>query len=515
MRNIDNLQSLPNMPETPQIIIPDGLNLPLNKRKVALEKHEAELKENYDALVKQEALNKLFIFNKYVLGVEEGKQKLMPFHKELCNFVTDDMKRKKLILYPRGHLKSTLITIGYSTWRIIKNPNVRGLVLNATWQMAVDFLTEIKRHLRENPRLLELYGDVTENAPEWSADRITLSRTDRNIKGPTMWATGIESNLVGSHPDFIIFDDVVNRDNTTTKEQMEKIVLRYKDALDLLEPGGALIIIGTKWDYSDLYSWILEREKTTFKAYDVMVKKAYTGDLMNPSGFEALWPDKFSRNELLSRQREEGWRHFSAQYLNEIIPEEDAEFRREWFQYYDVEDIRGKQMQTIAAIDPAISLKKDADFTGIGVVGIDTFSDIYIKDLVRRHMKPSEIIAQMFILDELWHPNAWVIETTAYQKALSYAIREEMQKRRRYLPIIEMNQHERTKDQRIRGLQPLYIAKKIFHPKNHLVVPHLEDELTRFPRSTHDDMPDCISMCLDYLSPPKQKQKRFHHRYLY
>lgn len=488
---------------------------PMNENKKLLIEQIIQTKQSIDEINKRKGVEDLYWFNKFILGVEQGKQPLGLFHKKLCHFVTDDIHKKKLILIPRGHLKSTLITIGYPVQRIVKDPNVRVLILNATWQMAVDFLTEIKRHLTQNEYLLELFGNVAVNPPEWAADRITLNRTDMNIKGPTVWATGIESNLTGSHPDLIIMDDLMNRDNINTRDQIEKIILRYKDALDLLEPGGQLIVIGTRWIEGDLYSWLMDRELGIYKSYDVMIERAYTGDLISGTEFQALWPEKFTRQELMTRQREKGWYEFSAQYLNDPVPVEDADFKREWFQYFDREEMRGKEMRTIATVDPAISLEKDADFTGIAVTGIDQFANLFIKDIVRKRMKPNEIINAIFYLDEMWHPQLWVIETIAYQKALAYALRDEMQRRRRFLPIQEINQHERSKDQRIRGMQPVYMNKKVFHPKNHALVPYLEEELLHFPRGRHDDMIDALSMAFDFLTPPRPRKTRYQHKYLY
>jgi len=506
------MSDLPTLPTT-------ELNLPpMNDYKKKLIEQYLSQKQFTDELLRRKGVEDLYIFNKFVLGVEKGKEPLGLFHKELCHFVTDDIHRKKLLLLPRGHLKSTLITIGYCVQRIVQNPNIKILILNATWQMAVDFLSEIKRHLTQNEYLRELYPDAAAaaDAPEeWAQDRITLKRTDNNIKGPTVWAAGVESNLVGSHPDLIIFDDVVNRDNSQTREHMEKVILRYKDALDLLEPGGQLIVIGTRWSEADLYSWLLDKDAGIVKSYDVMIKKAYQGNIDTGEDFEALWPAKFTTKELKDRLREKGTYEFSAQYMNDPVPAEDADFRREWFQYYDREEMRGKEMRIIATIDPAISLEKDADFTGIGVTGIDQFANLYIKDLVRKRMKPSEIIDTIFRLDEIWHPHMWVLETIAYQKALSYALTDEMRRRNKYLPIKEVNQHERSKDQRIRGLQPIYMNKKVFHPKNHAVVPYLEEELLTFPRGRHDDLIDMLSMALDFLTPPRPKKTRFQHKYLY
>src|SRR3989337_2980776 len=95
-------------------------------------------KELTDNLLKQEAPKSLYIFNKFVLKAEEGENKvpLAKFHRELCNFAQERRDKKKLILVPRMHLKSTLITVGYSIFRIIDNPNIRILIISGTHENA-------------------------------------------------------------------------------------------------------------------------------------------------------------------------------------------------------------------------------------------------------------------------------------------------------------------------------------------------------------------------------------------
>lgn len=489
----------------------------INKYNQALIDQITQQQAAYDMLLKQRAKEELFIFNRYILQMEKGKDKLAAVHRELCEFIENDKRKKKLLLIPRGHLKSTLITIGYATQQIVKNPNIRILILNATWQLAVDFLTEIKRNLQESPELIRLYGSLAEGAPEWSSDRILIKRTDMNIKGPTVWAAGIDSNLTGSHPDLIIMDDVVSRDNTQTIEQIEKVKLRYKDALDLLEPTGQMIVIGTRWTHNDFYSWILDRDNPVNKNFQTLLKRAYAGNLETGQDFRALWPEKFTRDVLLDRRNEKGMYEFSAQYMNNPVSDEEATFHKSDFQYYDLEEYRYSKMNTVMALDPAISLKKQADYTAIGVFGADQFANFFIKDLARGHWKPSQIIDAIFILAELWHPSAIIVETIGYQKALAYALQLEMQKRGRYLPIVEKQYHDRTKEERIKQLQPLYQAKKVFHRKDTILTPYFEEELLHFPRGAHDDMIDTFAMALDILVPPKQNstRQRYNRRYLY
>jgi len=490
----------------------------INKNKELIVDQLIANNRQLDELLTIKGKENLFIFNKYILGMEKGNNavKLGNFHKELCNFVTDGKDRKKLVLLPRGHLKSTLITIGYSVQSIINNPNIRILILSATYEMAVDFVTEAKRHLKENETIHRLYGDFTEGVEEWSADRVTLKRTDHNIKGPTLKAAGIDSNLVGSHPDLIIIDDPHNRDNSQTADNIEKVINRFRDCIDLLEPGGQLIVIGTRWNLIDLYGWIQDKDNHIVQDFDVMVKTAYEGNIETGEGFVPLWPEKFTLKELQSRLRADGWEQFSGQYMNNPVPQQNATFKRDDFQKYDPLDIRGKEMLKIMTVDPAISLEKTADYSAIITCGIDTFGNIFILDIWRDRVQPSELIDKIFEIYEAHHPNHVGLETIAYQKALAYTIREQMQVRNRYLPISEIQPHERSKDQRIKGLQPLYANHKIFHPENHRLKFYFEDELANYPRAGHDDMIDAFSYALDFLHPPVKRKERYRSsRYLY
>lgn len=718
--------------------------------KEELETEYVRLAKLHHDLLKSRCGANLFLFNKYILGVEEGEGKvpLADFHREICYMVQNRRDRKKLLLVPRGHLKSTLITIGYPIFCLVENVNTRVLILNATWQMAVDFLTEIKNHLQKNERLISTFGSLAENPIEWSQDRITLQRSDHGVKGPTVWATGIESNLVGSHPDLIIMDDVVNRDIADSEDLSSKVILRYKDALDLLEPGGQMIVIGTRWNDKDLYDWIINPENKVVQNYDVLVKPAFEfdGPLSGvfSEGGEALmrsrlWPGKFSYNELKSRYREKGpyefctpaetpilmadwtvkpicevkpgemvmgweggasqsklvlmpvkvlkrssttskvndlimesgrkvrctrghrwytgrqdkshrlykpakvgsrlmyvcptdlsclsnersasdrvvyekvrevltflrldfntyhrrhnknkWRDSkilwlkdnfetllkfirftelakkfqlierlyrhgknfvrkedrvveiiegseeeevfaletetgnyvawgyassnSAQYLNDPIPDEAAVFRKEWFKYVEIEDWRGRMVNRYMAIDPAISLSKEADYTGIVICDIDQFGTILVRHVDKLRLTPSDLIRHVFFLADQYKPNSIGIEAVAFQKTLQYFLNEEMRRRGKYLPLREISPQDRTKGERIKALQPLYANGKILHSKAVRNLSLLEDELTRFPRGKHDDVIDAFSYLLDMIVPPRPRAERYHHRYLY
>ena len=88
-----------------------------------------------------------FRFHKYVLCQGVWRDNLAPMHEVGLNWLQEG-KRKKLILWPRKHLKSTLFSQGEPLRRAIIDPNIRVLISSAKWDNAKRFLGAIKGYLR-------------------------------------------------------------------------------------------------------------------------------------------------------------------------------------------------------------------------------------------------------------------------------------------------------------------------------------------------------------------------------
>lgn len=477
-------------------------------------------------LLKHKWLGDLFSFNRDCLNVEKGPNKvpLGNFHKEICSFVDKFPQKQKLLLVPRAHLKSTLVTIGKTLQWICKDPTVRILIANATYQNAVTFLNVVKRHLQGNEMLMEIFGQIAFNPEKWSENMITLEQAKNIIGGgekeATVFCYGMTGQLVSQHYDKIILDDVVNETTITTREQIEKTILFYKRCQPLLEKNGEMIIIGTRWSEDDLYDWIMDKENGVIHEFNVFLRQAITSELWdeNKKEFvkgEVLWPEKYNLAELSKIRRKMGPREFYAQYQNDPHPSEAADFKREWFKYYEDVDLKGSVLNTYTLVDPAISLERTADNTGIITVSIDNHKNIYVRDIIRQKLDVNGLINNIFYQNERWHPQQIGIEDVAFQRALRYSLKQEEDKRKRYLPIMELKPYARAKDQRIRGLQPLYANGKVLHNKSLVYNVYLEDELVRFPNGRYDDLIDALAYSLDLMHPPVKKVSRYRNRYLY
>jgi hypothetical protein len=166
---------------------------------------------------------------------------------------------RKLILLPRGHQKSTIITVAWVIQQLLIDPNVRIQIISATWKLSKDLLHQIKGILQQSA-LKEIFGEFCTSQTRWTTEFIDIGQRTLLTKDPTISTGGIDTGKTGSHCDLLVFDDPVSPENTTTADQINKVSESFRDCLPLLDPGGRIIVIGTRYAMNDLYGQILENE---------------------------------------------------------------------------------------------------------------------------------------------------------------------------------------------------------------------------------------------------------------
>ena len=479
--------------------------------KFEIGKKLTEAKQALNSVKRQFYSQHLYEFNRDILGWPDLYE---PLHRSLCDFVQDNYKKKKLLmLLPRGSFKSSVITVGFSLWQIAQDPNMRILISNATYPMAVSFLSQIKKHILSNQTFKDLFGELYIPSETWREDRISVSQENMLHKEPTIWAYGMGGNLVGSHFNMAILDDVVARENIGTKDQIEKTKNFYKDVLDLVDPlpdgNKMVIIIGTTWHFDDLYAWIMDKRNNLLEDFAVLRLPAYEGEWGTG---KLLFPSRLTWQTLKKLKDQQGLSHFSSQYLLNPVPEENQVFRPP-FKYYEETDLRGVELAKFMAIDPALSEKQSADYSAVVVVGVDKNNSWYILDIWHDQVLPNQLIEQIFLMDNKWNPVSIGLETVSYQRILQYQINDEMKKRNKFLAIKELKHagtNAESKEDRIRSLQPRFEVGNVFLPQRQSIplVEFLEDELQRFPKGANDDIIDALASLNELAFPQRSKEQR-------
>lgn len=409
-----------------------------------------------------------------------------------------------VFLMPRGHLKTSLLTILWVIQQILRDPNTTIRVLSYGWGRSVEICTEIKDHLK-NPKLVELFPDILwpdpkKNAPKWGEDALTVKRT-QVVSGYTVKVDSIMGGITGSHCKIMVFDDPHDIENTQTSEQIRKVIQRFRNCRSVLQPGGMRIIIGTIWKKDDFYAWCAEQGFEIYRRVATYNTKGEECDCDDPDAVP-YFPELFTIEELRQIKRELGRAFFACQYNLQALDEEDVRFTEEMIKYYK-EDPPYKMVWVL--LDPALSRTRQADDSVICVAGrpVDTKQKLKVIKSRGLRVRPQELINAA--LDEYSYysrlperPEVVLgVEQAAMQYVLSEWMKEEMQKRNIYAEVKELKHGNRPKEERINKLLPLFEngAIELHESRCNKLVQQLLD----FGASTKDDHPDALAYLPDVL----------------
>lgn len=195
----------------------------------------------------------LYLTAKHLLGFSDVNKQT---HGRAIEILESDSKRKLLVL-PRGFLKSTLGVVAFSIWSLINNPNERILINSELFNNSSTFLREIKKHIMSES-FMAVFGDW--RTKTWNDTEIIIKPRTKIYKEASIICGGIGTTRVGQHHSIIIADDMNSQNNTHTPEAAQKVIDHYKYGISILEPDGQYIIIATRYAANDLVGHILANE---------------------------------------------------------------------------------------------------------------------------------------------------------------------------------------------------------------------------------------------------------------
>jgi len=169
----------------------------------------------------------------------------------------ESLAPRKLIVMPRGSLKSSLGVTGYAIWRLIRDPNERILIDSEVYENSKNFLREIKAYMLQ-PELTQLFGSF--KGQIWGESELTIAQRTLPYKEASITAGGVNTVKVGQHYSCIVSDDLNSGNNSGTTEARQKVLTHYRLNDAILDPGGTYVVIGTRYSADDVIGNILKNE---------------------------------------------------------------------------------------------------------------------------------------------------------------------------------------------------------------------------------------------------------------
>lgn len=450
-------------------------------------------------------------------------------------------KDHQMVLLPRAHQKSAMIAYRVA-WEITRNPAVTIMYLSATANLAEKQLKMIKDILT-SPIYRRYWPEMVNEAEgkreRWNTWEIAVDHPIRKAEGvrdPTVFTAGLTSGTTGMHCDIAVLDDVVVPENAYTEEGRQKVAEAYSLLSSIENPGAREWVVGTRYHPRDLYDDLRQMAEQTYDAdgelleeipvYEVFER--VVEDKGDGTG-EFLWPVQYRADgkrfgfdtAILARKKAQylDKSQFRAQYYNNPNDPDNEPIKREWFQYYDKNNVRvsdgvvtlsGVPLVTAAAIDFAFSINESSDYTCIVITGADSQGNIYVLDIVRfKTSSISEYYAEIKKAYLRWKFRKIRMEITVAQQVLVRELRDQYI-RPDGLPVSVDEYRPSTKvskEERIGAvLRPRYENKSVWHYVGGNCQA-LEEELV-LAKPPHDDIKDALTNAIEIQQIPTGHQFR-------
>lgn len=481
-----------------------------------------------------DALNDLYFLCRCILCTIENptpgfKDLHEPLHRRLCNFIEKYAKpdQELLILMPRGWLKSYIITCGWLIQRFlrnfVKNHREFWIINNATAPNAEELLARVTYNFKFNELLRGFFKQYIPEDFENQAEKCT--KTEIMVRGNRIEIGSVEKALESRHySGGMINDDLVNWDNSRTRDQLEKTVEWWKISRSLKNPGSIVINIGTRWDEDDLYGHIIQQFlKITRKQFEELIKQPvweyHKGKyhLFQACCWEnpeeetgSTFPNRFPEEKIKEIIEEQG-ELSGGQYLNDPIAMSKSKFKRPWFRTWKPEDIP-RQLNSLMTIDPTGTEKSESDYTGMTHVDIGSDHKAYIKFAQRKLVTDKSLAEWIVEVAPMFQPGMIGIEENKYrviQELLELLVPQwlrigdkvakqdvEYVKTIPYI-CVPLTHRGRPKGTRIGNLTSWFeFGRMLMAPTG---MEDLIDELLRFPKAKKDDIADALAYILDLI----------------
>jgi predicted phage terminase large subunit-like protein len=443
-----------------------------------------ETKANSENKRKESYLNNLFLFAKEILGYQMLSEDI---HKNWAAALSDNSIKRKLRLKPRGTYKTSLYTISYPLWKIIRNPELRIGICSNSAENACDHIRTMQKQILHNDKLINLFGKLYNKKSSWTQTGFSISsRKNFHRKENNITALGFGTQMTGKHFDIIIADDIVNNEDRESPAIRKKKARWFEDIISILEPNGEILIIGTRWHPDDFYNYIINDLNPRLpqqEKYDIEIETA-----INDKG-EANFPSILPLSKLETLKIEKGIIEFNSQYMNCPITAGTQIFYESDFQYFNYTD-EYRNRTNIAYLDPSLGKNYASDYSALIIGNLSTDSKLYIIDAVIAKVLPDVL---MKILNEnclRYNIKTLGIESNSFQEYMVDEIEKKLSGID--LKITKVRNHT-NKEIRIQSLQPLIKNGKIlFRQDAKVVYPLLLDQLLLFPLSKNDDAPDAL-----------------------
>jgi len=403
--------------------------------------------------------------------------------------IADGSLKRLIINMPPRHTKSEFASYLLTSWFLGKYPNKKVIQSSNTADLAVGFGRKVRNLVGS-----ETYAKVFPNV-SLRQDSKAAGRWATNQNGE-YFAIGVGGTVTGKGADLLIIDDPHSEQEAALASGdpsvFDKVYEWYTSGpRQRLQPGGAIVIVQTRWGEKDLTGRILKDSALRDKGEEWEVIEF---PAIMPSG-KPLWPEFWSVEELEALKDELPPAKWYAQYQQTPTGEEGALVKREWWKMWKTERPPVCDF-IIQSWDTAFTKNERSDYSACTTWGVFRMDDdpnninIILLDAFQKRMEFPELKAKALVMYQEWEPDACIIEAKAAGAPLVFELRQMGIVVSEYTPT-----RGNDKFVRINSITDLFSSGKVWAPETRWASEVIE-QMAAFPNGDHDDLVDSSTQAL-------------------
>lgn len=298
----------------------------------------------------------LYFFCKVVLK----RDYLTPtLHGPVCDWLTKTPPVRKMLLLPRRHAKTSIVSHGLPLhiliqpqehnlyWPGLAGCDMKILMAGEVEKRAAENMGVIRMVFEQNPTFRGLWPHLCWENPRrqafaWNNTSLVIPR-NVHFPDPSIRAAGAGGAITGTRPHVAIKDDIVSEEAANSPQVMQNAIDWHRNTRALYEDQDRSLeyIIGTRWAVNDLYSNIIQNDPTV----DHMIRSIIEDG-------RPIYPEAFTM-EAIEQLRAGMGVMFSLMYMNNVgspdlvdFPEGELRFfRREGSVLFFDDDYRDNSLE--------------------------------------------------------------------------------------------------------------------------------------------------------------------------
>ena len=399
-----------------------------------------------------------------------------------------DLKRLIVNMPPR-HTKSEFASYLLPAWFLGNFPDKKIIQTAHTAELSVGFGRKV-RNLVDSDDFKKIFSQVSLRSDSKAAGRWSTN------KGGEYFAIGVGGAVTGKGADLLIIDDPHSEQEGQSADPsvFDKVYEWYTSGpRQRLQPGGAIIVVMTRWHKRDLTGQIIKSsaQRTGSDEWEVIEFPA-----LMPSG-KPLWPEFWPQDELDALKNELPAPKWNAQYQQNPTSEEGALVKREWWREWEEDDPPYCEF-IIQSWDTAFLKTQRSDYSACTTWGVFYMPDdngmqqanLILMDSHKERLEFPELKKKAYEMWADWQPDAFVVEAKAAGVPLIFELRQ------MGIPVAEYTPSRgNDKIARVNAVADLFASGMVWAPKRRFAEEVIE-EFAAFPAGEHDDLVDSSTQAL-------------------